>query len=168
MPININSLKKNYVYIIILIVGLAALISGGIAIWHFSKKQTNSSVAGVNDNQNMPGRNGGNWGQGSSRDNFKPLHGTIQSIDESSKTIVMKADDGSSKNIVCSDSTRIMKQDNGQRVNLTLADLKVNDEINVMSTDDSQTNIQARAIFIGTFTRPQDNGSGFQGNYNNT
>lgn len=168
MAININGLKKNYIYIIILIIGLGGLVFGGITIWHYSKKQTSSQVAGANDNQNMPGGNGGRWGQGQNRGNFKPLHGTVQSVDQSSKTIVMKADDGSSKNIVCSDSTRIMKQDNGQRVNLTLADLKVNDEINVMSTDDSQTNIQARAIFIGTFTRPQDNGSGFQGNYNNT
>jgi len=44
--------------------------------------------------------------------------------------------------------------DNGTREQLTLADINVGDEINVMTSDSSASDIQARMIVIGAFTPP--------------
>ncbi|MCX6808690.1 MAG: hypothetical protein NTW50_03415 [Candidatus Berkelbacteria bacterium] len=102
----------------------------------------------------------GQFGQG--RGNFQPLHGTIASIN--GQTIVMTTDDKSTKNINCSTTTRISRQDNGQMTQLSISDLKVSDEINVMSSDTTATDITPRMIIIGTFTAPTG-GSGGNGTW---
>jgi len=139
--------NNNFIYIAIVVVVVAGAVWAGAKFLGKSNGSNNGgSVAGANNQR-------GQFGQGRGRGNFKPLSGTIQSI--SGQTIAMKADDGSAKNITVADTTRIMKQDNGQRVTLTIADLKVSDKINIMSDDNTKTDITARMIMVGDFTPPQ-------------
>ena len=146
--------KQNIFYIVILILVLATV---AFAVVKFAKpKSNNANNPSASASANASRTRGS--GQGFNRGNFKPIHGVVLSVN--GQTIIMKADDGSSKNITCSDSTRISKQDNGQRVSLTLADIKVNDEINVMSSDTAGSDITPRMIIIGTFSPPQN--SNFQ------
>jgi hypothetical protein len=160
------NIKKNLPYIIILVLGLAGVVFGGIMF--FKKSNTNSaqtakSQDATNPNNAGPGSGGrGSWGGqgGAGRANFKPLHGTVSSVN--SDTIVMKADDGSSKNITVSSDTRISRTDNGQRATLAITDVKTGDEINVMAQDTTQSTITPRMIIIGAFTAPQGRGS-YQG-----
>jgi hypothetical protein len=150
------NLKKNIYYIIILVCGIGILAWAGVK---FLKKSNASGqtaqVSGQNSGQNPPNGSGGSWGggRGGNRGNFQRVHGTVTSVSES--TIVMKADDGSAKNITVASDTRITKMDNGQRTTLAVADVKVADEITVMTSDSSQSNISPRMIIIGAFTPPQ-------------
>ncbi len=165
-----QSIKKNLIYIILLICVVGAATFFGFKFL----RSSNSKQASVTSPDQAGGfaQNGYGGGAGrtrnpnSNRPNFKPLHGTISSIQD--QTIVMKADDGSSKNIICSSTTRIMEQSNGQRVQLAVTDLKVGDEINLMSSDTTQSNITAQMIFIGQFTMPQRGSGSWQGGQNST
>lgn len=147
---------------------MAVFTVGGVLIYKASKtKATNQTVA--DSSQNTPGQNGrGNWqgGQRGNRVNFQPVQGTIQSIDNSTSTIVMKASDNSVKNVTCSSSTRIMKTDNGTRQTLAITDLKPGDQINVVSSDNTQATIAARMIIIGQLQSPQNRGSSQDQNSN--
>lgn len=146
-------MKKNWIYIVILVVVLGGAFFAALKYLKSSKAQNNQTADA--NGQNSPGQNG-RFGRGGNRGNFTPLHGTISGVSDS--TIVMKTDDGSSKNITTTSDTRIMKMDNGERSTLALSDLKVGDEINVMTEDSSQNPIAARMIFIGTFSPPANRG----------
>lgn len=166
-------INKNLIYIIILMCGVGILSFIGLKILKSSNAKTANSDQSQTANGPANSQNQDPSGQsrrgGGARGNFKPLEGTITSISE--QTIVMKADDGSTKTINCSDSTRIMSQDNSQRTTLTLNDLKSGDLINVMSNDNTQATIDARMIFLGQFTPPQNGGSyrgGSQGDSNSS
>ena len=153
------SSKNNFIYIAIIVVIVAGAVWAGAKFLGKSGDSNNQGqVAGESQGRDQ-------FGPGRGRGNFKPLQGTITSI--SDQKIVMKADDGNTKNITVSSSTRIMKQENGERVALTLADLKAGDKINVMSDDTNKADIEARMIMIGEFTPPQNRGS-FPGGFNGT
>ena len=164
--LKVMNIKKNLPYIIIIVLGLAGVVFGGITFFKKSNpnsSQTVQSQNATNPNNAGPGSGGrGSWGGqgGAGRANFKPLHGTVSST--SSDTIVMKADDGSSKNITVSSDTRISKMDNGERTTLAITDVKSGDEINVMAQDTTGSTITPRMIIIGTFSPPQGRGS-YQG-----
>lgn len=161
-------LKKNMPYIVILLVAVGICTFAGFKFLKGSKSNTAAQMANSsaqdqpgsgfgsgNGNSAQGGRSGRN-GQG--RGNFQPVHGTIASID--GQIIKMTADDNSTKNITTSSTTRITRMDSGQRVTLTLSDLKVGDEINVMNSGTDTTNIAARMIIVGQFTMPQNGGGG--------
>ena len=152
--------KKNIGYIILLVIVLGGSIWAGIKFLKPTNKNNQTSGSNLNQGRRFQGQ--GNF----NRANFPRIHGTISSINGS--TIVLKADDGNNKNIICSSSTRIIKQENGQMSQLTISDLKMGDEINVMSSaTDGQSDIQARAIIVGKFQPPQDRGSSSSTNINN-
>lgn len=158
--------KKNLTYIIILMVGIGGLCFGGYEIYNSEKPKTGSaqtSDSGANPSAPNGSDQRGQWGQGGGRGNFARLHGTVTSVSDS--TIVMKADDGSSKNISVSSDTRISRMDNGQRTTLAISDVKANDEISVMASDNSQSTITPRMIIIGAFA-PSQRGQ-YQGGGNN-
>ena len=148
-------IKKNLVYIVLIVI---VLVGGGYAAFHFLKPanagNNNQTVDAVGQNPGGQGRFGGG-----NRGNFKPLHGTITSINSS--TIIMKADDGSSKKIAVASDTRISKMDNGSRTTLVLSDLKTGDELNVMAQDTTTDQITPQMIIVGTFSPP----TGGQGGY---
>jgi len=152
-------IKKNLVYIVAML-----LVVGGF-VWlsvKFLKPKSNTLAVQATNNQ-FPQGNGqsGGWagrGNGQGRGNFAPpVHGTIKSI--SGSTIVMTADDGSTKNVTTSADTRITEMTNGQRTELALSDLTNGEEISVMNSGTDTTNLQARMIIIGTFTPGQNRGS---------
>lgn len=163
--------KNNLPYIIILIVGLLGLTFLGFKI--LKKTDKDSQVAGqeafVDPGSSNTRPNGRSWGgpsggqNGGNRPNFKPLHGNVTSV--GSDKIIMKADDGSTKNISVSSDTRISKSGSGQRQTLTIADVKTGDEINVMASDTTGSTITPMMIMIGEFTPPQGRGS-YQGQGN--
>jgi len=150
------NLGKNYPYIIIAIVLLAIVIGAGW--WLYKSSQAKNSQNTQDQSQDQFGPSGRQWGggNGGNRGIFTPLHGTITEINGS--TIIMKADDGSNKNITITSDTRIMKTENGQRTTLAMSDLKIGDEINVMSQDTSADPVSARMIIIGTFSPPTNRG----------
>ena len=111
---------------------------------------TDQSKLGTQCGTGRAGRNG----QG--RGNFTRLHGTIASINN--QTVVMTADDKSTKNLTVTSTTRISEQQNGQMTQLSLSDLKVGDEINVMGGDTTSANLTPRMIIIGTLSMPQGGG----------
>lgn len=152
--------NQNIIYITVLV-----LILGGIdyAAVKFTKPKTNSNSTAAAGAAPSNGRFGGH-GQDFNRGDFKPLTGTVSSIN--GQTIIMKADDGSSKNITVASTTRISKPENGQRASLTILDIKVGDTINIMADDTTVADITPRMIFIGTFSPPQ-NGSYPNNNFNN-
>ncbi|MGA2666638.1 MAG: hypothetical protein ABSE91_00930 [Patescibacteria group bacterium] len=140
--------KKNLPYLILIFVVILAAIFGGYELFKSSKSSNQQASA----NSGSQSGSSGSRRFGGSRDNFKPLHGNITALN--GQTIVMKADDGSTKNIDISSSTRIMEQQNGQMTQLSLSDLKVGDEINVMASDTTSSDITPRMIIIGQFQRP--------------
>jgi len=158
------NLGKNYPYIIIAIVLLAIVIGAGW--WFYKLSQAKNAQNTQDQSQDQFGLSGRQWsgGKGGNRGNFKPLHGAISEISDS--IIVIKTNDGSSKNIATTSDTRIMKMENGQRITLEFSDLKVGDEINIMAQDSNQSTITARMIFIGTFSPPINRGQGQGGGVN--
>jgi len=154
--------KKNLPYIIILIVVVGGIVFASLKFFKKADHQSETAAAQdpIDPNNRGQGANGRSWGggQGGNRPSMKPLHGTVSST--SSDAIVMKADDGSSKNISISPDTLISRMDNGQRETLTISDVKNGDEINVMAEDSSQSTITPRMIIIGTFSMPQRGQSG--------
>jgi len=154
-------LKKNLPYIVLVVI----VIGAAVFLWYkfLGPGKTKSTQTADNGSQQngsgFGGQNGQSRGRGGSgqRGNFTPLHGTVSSIN--GQTIVMKADDGSNKNIICDSNTRISEQDNGQMTQLALTDLKNGDEITVMANGSTSGDITPRMIIIGTFTRPSG-GSG--------
>jgi hypothetical protein len=152
-----QSLKKNWIYVLILVIGIGGIAFGAYEIHKLSSNKTATATNDQNPSQggNNPGGGGGRqWGQGGGRGNFTPpVHGTIASI--SGSTIVMTADDGSTKNVAVSGTTRITETQNGSRTTLQLSDLKQGEEISVMNSGTDTTNLTARMIIIGTFTPPQ-------------
>jgi len=150
--------KKNYIYIAILVFGVAVSIWGGAK---FLKSLDTENTLRIKDsNQSFPERGERQWGQNPpNRENFKPISGIVESIKDN--VIILKTDDDSIKNIICLSSTRIMKTENGKRNELALSDIKRGDEINVMSNSNDQTNIEARMIIVGKF-EPFQNRDNFQ------
>jgi hypothetical protein len=136
-----KNLKKNYIYIVILVAVLGIVVWAGIKFFKSSKGNQNSQTNSNSQNQGF--RGGGN------RAGFNRIHGTVSSISQNG--LVMKADDGSTKNVVVSTSTRIMKEKNGQPSQIKLSDIKTGDEITVMSSSASG-DLQARMIMDGQFT----------------
>lgn len=137
-----KNLKKNYIYIVILVAVLGVVVWAGIKFFKSSKSNQNSQA---NSNSQNQGFRGGGFNRG----NFTRTHGIVSSISPSG--LVMKADDGSTKNVVVSTSTRIMKEENSQPSQIKLSDIKTGDEITVMSSSTSG-DLQARMIMDGQFT----------------
>ena len=141
------------------------LVIGGLVFLglKFLKPKNNALTAQATNNQ-FPQGNGasGGWagrgnGQGRGGNFTPPVHGTIQSIN--SDTIVLTADDGSTKNVTITSDTRITDMENGQRTTLALSDLTNGEAISVMNSGTDTTNIQARMIIVGTFTPGQGRGN---------
>ena len=152
-----TKIKKNLPYIIILVIALTA--TAFAAVKFLSPKKTDqASQQTADSSQGQPNNpSGRQGGRGGNRGNFQRLHGTVASVSDTA--IVMTVDDKSSKTINCDSTTRIMKQENGQTVQLSLSDVQVGSEINIMGGDPTQSNITPRMIIIGTFTPPQNGGS---------
>lgn len=153
--------KNNTLFYILLLV--IVVVSSAAAGYFLLRPKTASTALEQTTSPDKNGYSGGfSQDRQGGRGNFKPLHGTISSINTNSGTIMMKADDGSTKNISISSDTRISKMDNSQRQELAITDLSAGEEINVMASDTTQTDITPRMIVIGTFT-PPSRGS-YQGN----
>lgn len=142
--------KKNFPYLIMLIVILGGLIFFGAK--YLKPKNTDSPAMSQSQN------NGFNRGGGGGRGNFTPpITGTVESVNN--QVVVMKESDGTIKNITVEASTRILKEDDGQRKTLVISDIKTGDKINVMSSDTSSSNITAQMIFVGTMSFPNRDNS---------
>ena len=155
--------QKNLIYLGVIVIVVVLVVWAGIKILKPSSTTADTSSP---NSQTGPGNKRGQWGQGGERGNFKPLHGTITSIDANSGTIVMKADDGSTKNITTDSTTRISEMSNDTRQTLAISDLTSGEEINVMASDTSAATITPRMIIVGAFTPPQ-RPSGSYGNGEN-
>jgi len=151
--------KNNLPYIIILIIGLLAITFASVKFFKKIKENpVDTSNIENSFDPNATGQSQARGQRGGNRGNFKPLHGTVTSIN--GNTIVMKADDNSVKNISVSSDTRISKMTDEQQETLTIAEVKTGDEINVMAQDTTTGDITAQMIVIGTFTPPQRGESG--------
>ncbi len=147
-------IKKNWLYILIIVVILVGGIYSGIRFLKPANAGSNDQTANASG-QNPSGQNGRFAG---GRGNVKPLTGTISSI--SGMTIVMTASDGSTKNIATTGETRISEMENGSRTTLALTDLTVGETINVMAQDTSADPITPRIIIVGTFSPPSGGSQG--------
>jgi hypothetical protein len=137
--------NTNYTYLIAMIVVLSLVTLGGIKFFKSGKNNSTASSPNNFPNQSQNGRSRGGFNRG----NLMRTTGTVSSV--SDNTILMKAEDGTNKNVIVSSSTQIMKAANGQPFQIQLSDIKTGDQITVMSSSTSG-DIQATIIMDGQFT----------------
>lgn len=130
--------KKNLT-VVLVVVGLVTALIGFWGGTYYQKNQQSTDFVGqMNGQQDTDSSS-----QQMTRNQAGGLvSGEITSISESSITI--KTEDGSSKLVVYSDSTTISKT-----AEVSIDDLEVGDEANIMGDEDSDGIVTAQTIIVG-------------------
>jgi hypothetical protein len=139
---NMNKNIMILVAAILIIVAAVGSFFGGIFYQRNQLPFFSIGTLGQNGSRegNFAARFGQN-GQASQNTNFRPVRGQVLSIDSNSMTVKMS--DGSTKIIVLSSSTVYM-----QSTKASLGDIKAEDTVNVVGTQNSDGSVTAQDIQI--------------------
>lgn len=139
-------MKPVYVVIVAVVVAAGAFFGG-------MKYQQSKAVSNL---QGFAGRNGNGQTRNGGNGGFRPVVGSVVSVDD--KSITVKMQDNSTKIVVISDSTKITKTQDGAK-----SDLKVGDNVGVFGTSNSDGSVTAQNIQLN----PMFQQRGTQGTTNN-
>jgi hypothetical protein len=126
----------------IIIAVVTLLVGAGAGFFGGMKYQQSRRTAGFAQFAGGQGRTGlgtTRSGNGSQAGNFRPVTGSITSVDDKSATVKMA--DGSSKIVILSDSTKITKGTDASK-----SDLKIGENIMVTGTTNSDGSVTAQNI----------------------
>jgi hypothetical protein len=146
-------MKNNIVVVSILV----ALVFGGggfVAGMKYSQSKRGNFMTQQGDGNRTGARLMTQGGpSGATRNTFRPVSGTIASIDETSITV--KLQDGSSKVILLSDKTSISKSQEGVKT-----DLLTGEAVTVFGAENADGSVTAQNVQLGTLGGPMGSASG--------
>ena len=137
-----NTKNKNNPITTIVVAVVVALLSFFAGTKYQQSKLTSlrANFTGQRDGQFV---RGGNIANGQAAGGFRPVNGTILSIDD--KSLTVKLADGSSKIIILTDTTQINKA-----TDANLQDLTVGESVNLFGPQNDDGTITAQTIQVGT------------------